>query len=334
MSSDEKRLDSISKRKIKEKLTWRSHLQPKFRLGAVSRGKTGCTEKLVTFSLQISFLLLHNFVLMQTRTTNNDTESKKHYEHDRLHCRYKIILRHRLLQISFFGYLDSTVNYHWRFLEANHRRRLNQKMQKLVFGGGPKTALDDNYCTQTMRSKRSPRAFENGPLMLRNIGGPLLNARTVRGQMLLIAFLHLRMPPNGGGGKKRHSVAFVQSHLLWEGTVFEPMNLQERDRFWTLQHAYVCMYIYIYIFVFFLIFFFSLSLSPPLSHRFCLSKGMVGMHPCEDGGALQFAKQHLKGDRDIVAKAARNGCRPPASTRANPTPGPKIGDRNRGVKMY
>ena len=41
--------------------------------------------------------------------------------------------------------------------------------------------------------------IENGPLMLRNIGGPFSNARPVRGQKLVTALLHLRMALNTGG---------------------------------------------------------------------------------------------------------------------------------------
>ena len=46
---------------------------------------------------------------------------------------------------------------------------------------------------------------------------------------------------------KQPSITFLQSHVLWEGDRFEPMNLQKWDRNPTLQHMpiYICICIYI-----------------------------------------------------------------------------------------
>ena len=49
------------------------HLQEEVLSGAVSRGKTGCTEGLYISFLHVSLYMPHNFVLTQTRTTKADT---------------------------------------------------------------------------------------------------------------------------------------------------------------------------------------------------------------------------------------------------------------------
>ena len=63
---------------------------------------------------------------------------------------------------------------------------------KQVFQGDPKIKLDDENCVQTMRSKkRSAGECKNSSPMLCNIGGPIFNARTVRGQKWLNVVVHL-----------------------------------------------------------------------------------------------------------------------------------------------
>ena len=69
----------------------------------------------------------------------------------------------------------------------------------------------------------SARAFENGPLMLWNIGGPFLNAQTVRRQNVLSAKASILEENQTRGETTLTDCSGMP--ILSDGDRFEPMHL-------------------------------------------------------------------------------------------------------------
>ena len=100
---------------------------------------------------------------------------------------------------------------------------------------------DETFAHNPCVEQRSAHAFEKGPLMLRNISGPLLNARTVCGQKLLYnALVRLRQAP-----KHRNDFHRLLSKAIFYqrgGTVIEAISPLKRD--WFEPYNIICIYAY------------------------------------------------------------------------------------------
>ena len=84
-------------------------------------------------------------------------------------------------------------------------------------------------------------AFENGPLVLCNIGRAFLNARRLRGQSLLSALIRLGWAPHTGGTTFSD---LCRKSFYQRKRVFEPMKLEKGT---DVEHYNACICIYIHI---------------------------------------------------------------------------------------
>ena len=90
-------------------------------------------------------------------------------------------------------------------------------LQKKVFRGDPKTNWMTKSASKPCVQKRSVGVCKNGPPMLRNIGGPFLHARTLRGQKWLNALFGSSQGIKYGGGATTLSHFSAKPYFLRGG---------------------------------------------------------------------------------------------------------------------